>query len=460
MTDRRVDATLDRRASRQETPTDTDLTLSTRDYVMRTVEERGVRFVRLWFVDVLGMLKSIAIPVTELETVLEDGVGLDGSALEGGARLAERDVIAYPDPRTFQVLPWRPTSLVARMLCDVRLPDGTAFPGDSRHALRRVLEQAAELGLTMQVGAEIEFFLFAEGSDPSKPPVPLDQGSYFDLTPLDDGSDFRRRTVEYLEQMGIPVKASHHEVAPSQHEIKLAHTDALSMADAVTTFKLAVKEVAREQDVFATFMPKPLEHESGSGMHVHLSLFDGERNVFFDERGEAPLSSTGMAFLAGVLAHAPELTAVTNQWVNSYKRLAGGFEAPEHVSWTRHARSALVRVPSSRPDREAAARIELRSPDSACNPYLCFALVLAAGLRGIERGYQLGAEAGESLPPEACRLPEDLREAVALFESSELVREVLGDHLCDWYVRNKRREWDEYRKTVTEFERARYLRAL
>jgi glutamine synthetase len=277
-----------------------------------------------------------------------------------------------------------------------------------------------------------------------------------------DGSDFRKRTIEYLEQMGIPVKASHHEVAPSQHEIKLAHTDALSMADAVTTFKLAVKEVAREQDVFATFMPKPLEHESGSGMHVHLSLFDGERNVFFgrDEDEEGPLSSTGQAFLAGVLAHASELTAVTNQWVNSYKRLAGGFEAPEHVCWTRHAPSALVRVPSSRPDREAAARIELRSPDSACNPYLCFALVLAAGLRGIERGYQLGAEAADAPPPGACRLPQDLREAVTLFEASELVRDALGDRLCDWYVRNKRREWDEYRKTVTEFERSRYLRAL
>lgn len=441
-------------------PTDTDLTLSNRHYVLRTVEERGIRFVRLWFVDVLGTLKSMAIPVTELETVLEQGVGLDGSALEGGARLAERDVIAHPDPRTFQVLPWRPDSVAARMLCDVRLPDGSPFGGDSRHALRRVLEQAAELGLTMQVGAEIEFFLFQEGSDPRQPPVPLDQGSYFDLTPLDDGSDFRRRTIEHLEQMGIPVKASHHEVAPSQHEIKLAHTDALSMADAVTTFRLAVKEVAREQGVFATFMPKPLEHESGSGMHVHLSLFDGERNAFFADDGSGPLSVTGRAFLAGVLAHASELTAVTNQWVNSYKRLAGGFEAPTHVSWTRYGSSALVRVPSSRPESEGAARIELRSPDSACNPYLCFALVLAAGLRGIERGYQLGAEAGDEPPPGAVPLPEDLREALALFEVSELVRDVLGDRMCDWYVRNKRREWDDYRRTVTEFERSRYLRAL
>jgi glutamine synthetase len=438
----------------------TDLSASSRDYVLRTVEERGVRFVRLWFVDVLGILKSLAIPVTELDAALEDGVGLDGSALEGGTRLAERDVIAHPDVRTFQILPWRPGSLVARMLCDVRLPDGTPFPGDSRHALRRVLSTAADLGLTLQVGAEVEFFLFGEGSDPSRPPVPLDQGAYFDLTPLDDGSDFRRRTIEYLEQMGIPVKASHHEVGPSQHEIKLTHTDALSMADAVTTFRLAVKEVAREQGVFATFMPKPLEHESGSGMHVHCSLFEGERNVFFDPSGSRPLSPAGESFLAGVLAHAPELTAVTNQWVNSYKRLAGGDEAPEHVSWSRHARSALVRVPSSRPGKEPAARIELRSPDAACNPYLVLALVLAAGLRGIERGYQLGEEAEDEPRIGAARLPQDLREAVDRFEGSDLARETLGERLCDWFVRNKRREWDEYRRTVTEFERERYLRLL
>jgi glutamine synthetase len=431
-----------------------------RQYVLRMVKERGVRFIRLWFVDVIGLLKSIAIPTTELETALEDGVGLDGSALEGTARLAERDVIAYPDPKTFQLLPWRPGSVVGRMLCDVRLPDGSAFPGDSRHALSRVLDQAADLGFTLQVGTELEFFLFAETEDFERPPVPLDDGAYFDLTPLDDGSDFRRRTIEYLEQMGIPVNASHHEVAPSQHEIKLSHTDALTMADAVTTFRLAVKEVAREQGVFATFMPKPLQDESGSAMHVHMSLFDGERNVFFDQNAEEPLSPTGRAFLAGVLAHAPELTAVTNQWINSYKRLAGGFEAPEFVSWTRHGRSALVRVPSGRPDRERAARIELRSPDAACNPYLCFALVLAAGLRGIERGYQLAAESEDDHPVGGRPLPEDLHEAIALFESSELARETLGDRMCDWYVLNKRREWDVYRRTVTEFERGRYLRLL
>jgi glutamine synthetase len=431
-------------------------------YVLRTVEERGVRFVRLWFVDVLGLLKSIAIPASEVDAALEEGVGLDGSALEGSARLHERDVIAHPDPRTFQVLPWRPGSLVARMFCDVRMPDGTPFAGDSRSALRRVLGHAAELGFTFQVGAEIEFFLFAEPAD-GEPPRPLDDGAYFDLTPLDAASDFRRRTIEYLEQMGIPVKASHHEVAPSQHEIQLQHTDALSMADAVTTFRLAVKEVAREEGLHATFMPKPLDQHSGSGMHLHLSLFGGDRNAFYaeyDSHPPGPLSDLGRAFLAGVLAHAGELAAVTNQWVNSYKRLATGFEAPEQVCWTRHGRSALARVPSNRPGKEAAARIELRSPDPSCNPYLCFALVLAAGLRGVERGYQLAPEVEDTPPRDAPRLPEDLREATDLFDASELARDALGDRLVEWYVRNKRAEWAEYRGKVTEFERQRFLRLL
>jgi glutamine synthetase len=431
------------------------------DYVLRTAEERGVRFVRLWFVDVLGLLKSVAIPVGELEAVLEEGVGLDGSSLEGRSRLRETDVIAYPDPRTFQVLPWKPDSVVSRMFCDIRLPDGTPFAADSRDALRRVLRRVADLGFTFQVGAEMEFFLFAEPGDNGAAPVPLDDGAYFDLTPLDVGSDFRRTTIEYLEQMGIPVKASHHEVAPSQHEIHLQHTDALSMADAITTFRLTVKEVANELGVYATFMPKPLEDHSGSGMHLHLSLFAGDRNAFHSPDADEPLSEIGRAFLAGVLAHAPELSAVTNQWVNSYKRLANGFEAPEHVSWTRQGPSALVRVPSNRPDKEAAARIELRSPDPGANPYLCFAMVLAAGLRGIERGMtELPDEAGESAPNGAVCLPEDLGEAIDRFDESELARETLGDAMCDWIVRNKRREWAEYRKTVTEWELRRFLRLL
>jgi glutamine synthetase len=346
------------------------------------------------------------------------------------------------------------------MFCDVRMPGGAPFDSCSRDALRRVLNRAAEHGYTFQVGAEMEFFLFAEPGDEAVP-VPLDDGAYFDLTPLDVGSDFRRRTIEYLEQMGIPVKASHHEVAPSQHEIHLQHTDALSMADAITTFRLTVKEVANELGVYATFMPKPLEDHSGSGMHLHLSLFAGDRNAFHSPNVDEPLSEIGRAFLAGVLAHAPELSAVTNQWVNSYKRLANGFEAPEHVSWTRQGPSALVRVPSNRPDKEAAARIELRSPDPGANPYLCFAMVLAAGLSGIERGMtELPEEAGESAPNGAPCLPEDLGEAIDRFDESELARETLGDAMCDWIVRNKRREWAEYRKTVTEWELRRFLRLL
>jgi len=432
------------------------------DFVLRCVEDRGVRYVRLWFVDVLGVLKSMAIPVSELESALEDGVGVDGSSLEGSVRLAERDVIAHPDPLSFQILPWRPGSLVARMFCEVRGPDGRPFAADSRLALGRVVRQAAELGFTFEVGSEVEFFLYgaepAVGSGEDPLPVPLDQGAYFDLTALDVGSDFRRRTIDYLEQMGIPVKSAHHEVAASQHEMDLQHTDALSMADALMTFRLAVKEAARTVGFYATFMPQPVEDQPGSGMHLHMSLSDAAGNAFCSgQRGE-PLSPLGRSFLAGILAHGPELCAVTNQWVNSYKRLANGFEAPQHVSWTRHGRSALVRVPAHRSDRPEAARIELRSPDPAANPYLVLALVLAAGLRGIERGYELEAETVDEPAPGTRRLPQDLNEATDLFEVSELARDALGDRLCDWYVLNKRREWADYRTTVSPFERRRYLR--
>jgi glutamine synthetase len=428
-------------------------------YVLRTVEERGVRFVRLWFVDVLGILKSLAVPASELESVLEDGVGLDGSALEGAARRRERDVIAVPDPSTFALLPWR-DGAVGRMFCTVRHPDGTPFAADSRDALQRVLAAVADLGWTVQVGAEIEFFLFAdEDGAPAIPPQPLDQGAYFDLTPLDEGSDFRRRTIGHLEQLGIPVKASHHEVAPSQHEIQLAHTDALSMADAITTFRLAVKEVASELGLFATFMAKPLQEHAGSGMHLHLSLFDGDRNALHHPDPAEPLSELGRHFLAGILAHAGELTLLTNQWVNSYKRLVTGFEAPSHVLWTRTGGAGLVRVPANRPERESASRIELRSPDPGANPYLSLALVLAAGLRGIERGYRLAPEVDGDLA-DTPRLPADLREATDRFEASELARDTLGDALVDLVVRNKRAEWDAYQATVSPWELERFLRLL
>ncbi|GAC1489263.1 MAG: glutamine synthetase family protein [Solirubrobacteraceae bacterium] len=426
-----------------------------RDYVMRTAKERGVRYVRIWFVDVLGLLKSVAIPVSELEGALEAGVGIDGSSLEGSARLAERDVIAHPDPTTFQILPWRRVGAVARMFADVCQGDGQPFAADSRHALRRVLGHAAELGFTFLVGCEVEFFLFGqlEGDDP---PRPLDDGAYLDLTTHEVGSDFRRLAIDYLEKMGIPVTTSHHEDGPSQHEIDLQHMDALSMADAVTTFRVTVKEAARGLGAHATFMPQPLEDQPGSGMHVHMSLFSAEGNVFHSPDPEQALSPLGRSFLAGVLAHGPEFTAVTNQWVNSYKRLAVGHEAPQHVGWTRYGRSGLVRVPSRRPGRDAAARLELRSPDPGCNPYLTFAIVLAAGLRGIERGYELGPEDAEP-PRSPLPMPADLREATDRFETSELARETFGERLCDWYVLNKRREWSAYSKTVSAFERRRYL---
>ncbi len=424
------------------------------EYVLRTARERRIRFVRLWFTDVLGTLKSIAIPVSELESALEDGVSLDGSALEGRERREERDVIARPDPETFQIVPWRTETSVARMFCDLSTPEGQPSPADGRHVLRRILAQAADQGYAFMVGTEIEFFLF-ETPHNGGPPVPLDDGAYFDLTPLDAGSDFRRRTIEYLEQMGIPVKASHHEAGPSQHEVDLEHTDALSMADAIVTFRIAVKEVAQEAGVFATFMPKPLEGHFGSGMHLHLSLMGAERNLFHPPAGDAPMSDLGRAFLAGVLAHARELSAITNQWTNSYKRLVPGFEAPLTVSWTRNGTSALVRVPSNRPKRQSATRVELRSPDPGTNPYLALACVLGAGLRGIERDYQLPRE-----DTSHGELPNDLREAVAALDGSELIRDVLGERMTDAFLRNKRAELAAHRAQVTELERKTLLRML
>jgi glutamine synthetase len=437
------------------------------EYVLRTVEERDIRFIRLWFTDVLGFLKSFAITPAELENAFAEGMGFDGSAIEGFARVQESDMVARPDPSTFQILPApdgaSPMWLEARMFCDVATPDGAAFPGDPRWALRRMLEKAAQKGFTFYTHPEMEFFLFRSAREP----VPLDTGSYFDLTPLDMAQDFRRDAINRLEAMGISVEYSHHEVAPSQHEIDLRFADALTMADNIMTYRLIVKEVAQQRGLHATFMPKPLQSEWGSGMHTHVSLFEGEKNAFHDP--SLGLSRTGRWFVAGVLAHAREMTAVLNQWVNSYKRLVPGYEAPVHVCWSRHLRSAFVRVPGAKPRKASSARVEIRSPDPACNPYLAFAVILAAGLRGIEEKIDLPDEVSEDVDALSASeraergivsLPEDLYEALREMERSELVAEALGEHIFEQFLRNKKQEWDGYKAYVSPFELERYLPSL
>jgi glutamine synthetase len=436
------------------------------DYVLRTVEERGIRFVLLWFTDVLGQLKSVAIPPTELETAFEEGMSFDGSAVDGFSRVQESDMLLLPDPNTFEQLPWRggDDAPVARMFCDVSDLDGTPFAGDPRHVLRRTLDRARERGFSFYVGPDMEFFYFA--TPDGEAPTPLDQGSYFDLTTADVASDLRKRTVLYLEQMGIPVRYSHHEDAPSQQEIDLRYTDALTMADNVMTFKLVVKEAALERKVHASFMPKPLAGVQGSGMHTHLSLFEGDTNAFFDPGDEFHLSKVAKGFIAGLLLHARELTAVTNQWVNSYKRLVLGFEAPIYVAWARNNRSALVRVPGAKKGKESSTRVEFRSPDPACNPYLAFSVMLAAGLKGIEEGYELPGELTanlyeltdeERMAEGVDALPTSLNDAVDTMERSELIAEAVGEHVFEWFIRNKRAEWAGYKRHVSAFEMERYF---
>ncbi|MCC7075716.1 MAG: glutamine synthetase [Acidimicrobiia bacterium] len=433
------------------------------EYVLRTVEERGVRFIRLWFTDVLGFLKSFAITPQELENAFSEGMHFDGSAIEGFARVQESDMVARPDPNTFALLPWRPDDEpTARMFCDIVLPDGSPFEGDPRWVLRRNLQRATEAGFTFFVAPEMEYFLFAGPQDPT----PLDTAGYFDLTPSDEARGLRRRTIEAVEAMGIPVEYSHHEVGPSQHEIDLRYADALMMADSIMTFRLTVKQVAESAGVYATFMPKPLTGEAGSAMHTHQSLFEGDQNAFFDPADEYGLSKVGKGYVAGLLTHAREMAAITNQWVNSYKRLATGYEAPTFVCWGRHNRSALVRVPRAKPGKEQAARIEFRAPDSACNPYLAFAVMLAAGMRGVEEGYELPPEASDNIyemSPEERRasglrsLPSSLMSALEEMERSELMAEALGEHVFEWFLRNKREEWQSFRAKVTPYEIERYL---
>jgi glutamine synthetase len=435
----------------------------TKEDVLRVIEEKQIKFVRFWFTDVLGSLKSFAVTPAELEGAFEEGMGFDGSSIEGFVRIEESDMIAYPDPNTFCLLPWRSgAGGAARMFCEIRTPDGKPFPGDPRNVLRKVAAKAEAMGYTMNVGPELEFFYFKDSLGTEV----LDQGGYFDLTTLDAGSDLRRDTINALHAFGIQVEYSHHEVAPSQHEIDLRFKDVLTMADQVMTYRLTVKEIAQQKGLYATFMPKPIFGVNGSGMHVHQSLFKGERNAFFDANDEYNLSKVGKSYVAGLLAHVKEIALVTNQWINSYKRLVPGYEAPVYICWSRRNRSAMVRVPLYKPGKENATRVELRNPDPACNPYLAFAAMLAAGLDGIEKGMELPPEASNNIyeMTEAERaaagidsLPEDLYQAIKEFEKSSFVREALGDHVCDYLVRNKWAEWDEYKTLVTPYELSRYL---
>jgi glutamine synthetase len=435
----------------------------TKEAVLRIVEDKQIKFIRFWFTDVLGFLKSFAVTPAELEGAFEEGMGFDGSSIEGFARIEESDMVAWPDPSTFALLPWRAgAGGTARMFCEIRTPDGKPYAGDPRNVLKNVVAKASALGYTLNLGPELEFFYFQNnlGTDV------LDRGGYFDLTTLDAGTDLRRDTINALHALGIQVEYSHHEVAPSQHEIDLRFKDAMTMADQVMTYRLTVKEIAQAHGVYASFMPKPMFGVNGSGMHVHQSLFKGERNAFFDANDEHNLSKVGKSYVAGLLAHVKEIALVTNQWINSYKRLVPGYEAPVYICWSRRNRSAMVRIPLYKPGKENATRVELRNPDPACNPYLAFAAMLAAGLDGIEKGMELPPEASNNIyeMTEEERaaagidsLPEDLYQAIKEFEKSTFVREALGDHVCDYLIRNKWAEWDEYKTLITPYEISRYL---
>jgi glutamine synthetase len=431
-----------------------------REFILRAAQDRNVKFIRLWFTDILGMLKSTAIIADELETAIDEGITFDGSAIEGFAREDESDMIAMPDANTFTLLPFRPTEggSVARMFCDIVMPDGTPSPTDPRHILKRQLKAALDMGYTFYVGPEVEYFYFKGGPDGSgSTPQPLDQGGYFDQTPLDIASPLRRKTALTLEQMDIGVESSHHEASPSQHEIDLRYTDALTMADALMTFRLVVKEVATESGYYATFMPKPLAACNGSGMHINMSLFKGSNNAFYDKKDPEELSAVARHYIAGLLKHARELTLFTNQWVNSYKRLVPGFEAPTRVTWAMRNHADLIRVPASKPGRDSSRRVEYRSPDPSCNPYLVFALLLAAGLEGIKNKYEL-PPAAQGVGDESVEvLPADLNEAIKAASESALARRVLGDVLFEKFLANKRIEWDNYRSQVHTYELERYL---
>ena len=434
-----------------------------KEYVLRIARDNNVKFVRLWFTDILGKLKGLALNVDDLEDAIERGVGFDGSAIEGYARIDESDMRAWPDPTTFALLPWRPRqNAVARMFCDIQTPSGEPFAGDPRQVLKRNLEHLARLGYTYYVGPELEFFYFRDNQTTE----PLDTYGYYDQLSSQPTADLRRNTVLNLSELGIPVKYSHHEGAPGQHEIDLQYTDTLTMADSVMTAKLVIKELAQLSGAYASFMPKPITGVNGSGMHVHQSLFRGDDNAFYDLEDQQHLSLTGKQFIAGLIRHATEISLVTNQWVNSYKRLVPGFEAPVYVSWDHHNRSDLIRVPAYKPGYESSVRVEYRAPDPACNPYLTFSMLLAAGIKGIEEEYpvpppvegDIFAMSSEQLEARGiARLPGTLGEAISLAEKSQLVRQTLGEPTFSSLIRNKQMEWDQYRATVTDYEVRNYL---
>ncbi len=434
-----------------------------KEYVLQMAKEHDVKFIRMWFTDILGFLKSFTITVEELEGALEEGMGFDGSSIEGYARIDESDMMAFPDPDTWCLLPWRPKEhrAAARMFCDVVKPSGEPYEGDPRYVLKKMLKRASDMGYTFYVGPELEYFYFKDSVGTEM----LDTAGYFDLT-ADAATEYRRDTVITLEEMGIGVEYSHHEVAGSQHEIDMRYTDALSMADNVMTYRLVVKQTAQKYGVYATFMPKPVFGVNGSGMHVHQSLFKGDSNAFFEKDALFHLSDLAKSYCAGLLEHAPAITSICNQWVNSYKRLVPGYEAPVYLSWAQRNRSDLIRIPEYRVGREKSTRLEMRSPDPACNPYLTFAVMLAAGLDGIEKGLKAPDPVEENVytmsDEERERrgigmLPGTLKEAILLTEKSELVRDALGDHVFKNFIANKKIEWDQYRTQVTDYEVNRYL---
>jgi glutamine synthetase len=435
----------------------------TKSDVLTLVKEKNISFIQFWFTDVLGILKSFAVTPSELEEGLEEGMGFDGSSIEGFARIEESDMIAMPEPSSFQLLPWRPQDRpVGRMFCDILNPDGSPYEGDSRYVLKRMQKKLADKGYIPYIGPELEFFCFESHDTPKL----LDKGGYFDNRPLDMGSDLRRDIIFALQDMAIQVEYSHHEVAPSQHEIDLKFDEALAMADKTMTYRITVKEIARSRNLYATFMPKPIFGENGSGMHVHQSLFKGAVNAFHDSKDQYNLSPLARSYIAGIIRHAREIAAITNQWVNSYKRLVPGYEAPVYISWARRNRSTMIRVPMYKPGKEQATRIEFRSPDPACNPYLAFAIMLAAGVKGIEGNYPLPDPIEEDIyeMDEEARdragitsLPGNLFEALQEIEKSKLVRETLGDHIFNKFVANKKIEWDRYRTHVSQYEIEKYL---